>query len=147
MDQTALVAITGIVGTLIGALAGPAIGERMRRRSARNEQLLMHRLDVYGELIKITGRYQTDAIVRLTSPEHEHSPNDDNELDRTQGRVRVIATKPVLDLLDDFAAAIGRYQDEFDFAEATDEKRNDLVDRLHDSFMRLQAGVRKEVLG
>ena len=147
MDATAWVAIAGIAGTLVGALAGPAIGERMRRRSVRHEQLLVQRLDAYGELIRFTARLLTDARIRLSSPEFQHRYISGDELDRTQGRVRVIATKPVLDLLDKFAAAADRYEDEFDDAEATDATRNVLVDGLNDSFERLEAGIRKEVLG
>ena len=79
MDPTAWVAIAGIAGTLVGALAGPAIGERMRRRSVRNEQLLVQRLDAYGQLIRFTGRLQTDASNRLTSPNYEHSDVDAEE--------------------------------------------------------------------
>jgi hypothetical protein len=147
VDPTAWVAIAGITGTLIGALAGPAIGERMRRRSARNEQLLVHRLDAYGELLKITGRLQTDASIRLTSPEYMHSSFDGDEFDRTQGRVRVIATKRVLELLDELAVAFEHYEAEFDGDGTIEEKRKDLVDGINDSFVRLQDAVRKEVLG
>lgn len=147
MDATAWVAIAGIAGTLVGTLAGPAIGERMRRRSVRNEQLLVQRLDAYGELIRFTGRLVTDAKIRLGSPAFQHREVAGDELDRTQGRVRVIATKHVLDLLDKFVTAADRYEDEFDDSAATDADRNALVDGLHESFERLESGIRKEVLG
>ena len=147
MDATAWVAIAGIAGTLVGTLAGPAIGERMRRRSIRNEQLLVQRLDAYGELIRFTARMVTDAKIRLLSPEFRHRELAGDELDRTQGRVRVIATKHVLDLLDKFVTAADRYEDEFDNSAATDADRSVLVNDLDEAFGRLEAGIRKEVLG
>ncbi len=147
MDATAWVAIAGIAGTLVGTLAGPAIGERMRRRSIRNEQLLVQRLDSYGELIRFTGRMVTDAKIRLSSPDFQHRQVAGDELDRTQGRVRVIATRHVLDLLDKFVTAADRYEDEFDNSAATEAERNALVNDLDESFGRLESGIRKEVLG
>lgn len=95
LDATALVGIAGIVGTLAAAIFAPFAGEIARRKSVRKERLLERRLAAYEDLLRVGVRLVDNTMNQASTPEADFTEPDDNELNRLDGQVRLVASKDV----------------------------------------------------
>jgi hypothetical protein len=92
VNATFWLGIAGIAGTLIGALLGPVLSERMRRNSVRTEQFSAQRLVIYADLLRVAARFADNAQTWAVHPLKELVENESEELDRLFSQVRVIAS-------------------------------------------------------
>jgi hypothetical protein len=97
VNETGFIAVAGIAGTLIGALAGPAISERMRRRSARREVLTSHQIGTYADLLTAGARIVDNAIIWAAAPTAKLEENRPEVLESMASRVRVLADREVFE--------------------------------------------------
>lgn len=97
MSETVVVAIVGIVGTLLA----PVIAEGMRRNSAHITRMTDERIVAYTELLRATAQLADNAKTWTVSPSAELQETDDAELDRVISHVRVVASDGVHALLDE----------------------------------------------
>jgi hypothetical protein len=95
VDATAVIAVAGIAGTLLGTLLSPVVAERMRRSGARQEQLRAARMELYAELLEVTARLADNAMTWAALPRAELQETEDARLDRILARVRTLASKDV----------------------------------------------------
>ncbi len=98
MDATAWVAIAGIAGTLLA----PLLTEKMRRKSVRDEHLIVNRLDVYADLLRVITRFVDNASMRASFPLAEVAEYDDEELNRIVAKARIAASDEVTSLVQQF---------------------------------------------
>lgn len=110
MDATVVVALIGtgttLLGTLSGALLGPWISERMRRKSTRMEQTYTQQLAVYGDLLRVTAQLVDNARERAATPLAELPEPSDDELDRLISQARVLASDDVEKHLNDLSRLV-----------------------------------------
>jgi hypothetical protein len=106
VDETAWVAIAGILGTLLS----PMVGERMRRRSELQMRLHDERVSTYGELLAAVSRLTENAVTRASLPLADNlSEPDDDAFRRLVGRVTVVAGKDVRRKIDQLSELFARH--------------------------------------
>lgn len=74
-DANATVAVVGIAGTLVGALAGPALAARLNARREREAKLRDLHVELYGQALLYAHRTDRHMDV-LVWPELDHPAND-----------------------------------------------------------------------
>jgi hypothetical protein len=103
VDTTVWLALAGIGGTLLAALVAPAINERMRRRSAREERLLTEKIAIYTNIsfeVRRAHAYMSERMVGRTPPP---VPEDwQEQIGRMQAQTAVVASKTVRDATSEF---------------------------------------------
>lgn len=106
MDETAWVAIAGILGTLLA----PIVGERMRHKSERQMRLHDERVSTYGELLAAVSRLVENAVTRATFPlADDLSETDVEAFRRLVGRVSVVAGEDVRREIDRLTESFARH--------------------------------------
>lgn len=163
MDATAWVGIAGLVTTLAAALVAPWLAERMRRESARREQIIAARLDIYADLLRVTARLADNAMTWSALPLADLKETDNDELDRVVARLRVVASHDVHTCLDQVSRLAGQfnrrlYEAKIEHQAVRDEGNVDntttilhrvglgeIADSLRAAHKELEAVIRKEI--
>ncbi len=105
MDSTTVVAIVGILGTLIA----PLVAGRVQRKAAKEDRVYAERVAVYVDLLEVVGHLADNAMTWSAVPLAELSEPDTERLRAVYARVRVVgsdrvfaASKKVSELSGDF---------------------------------------------
>ena len=112
LDDTALVAIAGIVGTLAAAIFAPFAGEIARRKSARKERLLDERLETYADVLKVGHRFVHNAITLANMTAVTIKEPDDDAMNHLVGQMKLVASEDVAEHFKTFTEQVGRFHAE-----------------------------------
>lgn len=163
MDATAWVSVAGLVTTLAAALLTPLLAERMRRESARREQLGTARLETYAELLRVTDRLVGNAKTWSAIPLADLEEIDNAELERLVARLRVVASDGVYKRLDQIISLAGQFNRALADAKSTHQALRDagsaadstathqrvqlagIADSLSEVHKELETVIRKEI--
>lgn len=85
------IAIAGIIGTLLA----PLLHEVVRRRSVRDHEVLVRRMDTYADLLQATARFADNAQTWSAIPLADLEETEDEKLNRLLSEVRVHGSKAV----------------------------------------------------
>jgi hypothetical protein len=163
LDATALVAIAGIIGTLLA----PVITEIVRRKSVRKERLLELRLEAYADVLKVGDRFVHNAIALASMNDVTIKEPDDDSINHLVGQVKLVASKDVAKHFSTFTERVSRFhvavlmakfnhrvlaarnpEDDsaLEGAKSVDRVAFDRkVDAIREAYNELEAAIRKDV--
>jgi hypothetical protein len=149
VDATAWVGIAGIAGTLAGTMLSPLVGERVRSRAARREQIMTHRQVTYADVLRVSAKVQ-DRVNRVLNFEISGpvDKTDVEELERVLAQIRVIGTDRVYASFTALAARAGEfYESRRGMPQSAPDmpRLGQLADRLREAYTDLESAVRLEM--
>jgi hypothetical protein len=106
LDATALVAIAGIIGTLLA----PVVGELVRRKSTRKERLDDQRSEAYTHLLSAGVQFVDNAMNLASIPGADFPEPATDELNRLEGQIRLVASKSVRNLFQTFSDQLAKFR-------------------------------------
>ena len=106
------VAIVGVVGTLLGAVAGAVLAPWASGRAERRLRILDRRLDTYADLLEVAGHMRDNAQTLASAPLANLPDPPVDRVRSLDARIRVVGSDRVREATDRVAILSTRFHSE-----------------------------------